>query len=205
MFGNVKEYKVLEITKKVLEKKKWSLDQFDESIIKEVEDVLDNSGFVVALGKKIDKDKIVKCLYIFNREFKDNENIFVFNKIESVEDIREDVILEFEDALDEYLGAVVSEQQVHKAIFRDKEFELKKVKFGKYEISAAILWILWGVMMSICLDSFMWLCIGVCLATSSSYVVKVNGKSISVKEAKRKKKKVENSKKKTSDNDVNPI
>lgn len=199
MFGNIKEYKVLEITKKVLEKKKWSLVEFDKEVIKEVEDVLENKGFVFALGKKIDKNKIVKCLYIFKKESKDNEDVFVFNKTEFVEDIREEIILEFEDALDEYLGAVVSEQQVHKAFFRDKEFELKKVKVGKYEVSAVVLWILWGIMMSICLDSFMWLCIGVCLATSSSYAVKVNGKSISVKEAKRKKKKVENSKKKTSD------
>ena len=76
--------------------------------------------------------------------------------------------------MDDYLGAVVSEQQVKKAYFRDKEFELKKGKVGKYEISAVVLWIL---------------CFGVCFATSSSYAIKVNGKSISVGESKRKKKK----------------
>ena len=118
----------------------------------------------------------------------------MFDKTEFVEDIREEVILEFEDALDDYLGAVVSEQQIHKAIFREKEFELKKVKIGKYEISAFVLWILWGLMMSIFLDSFMWLCLGVCFAMSSSYAVKVNGKTISVKETKRKKKKTEKKK-----------
>ena len=189
MFGNVKEYKVIEITKKIIQNKKWSLEEFDNKDIELVEDVLNNNGFVFALGKKIEKKKIVKGIYIFGKIKKDNDDVFIFNKTIFVEDIREEVICEFEDALDDYLGAVVSEQQVKKAYFRDKEFELKKVKVGKYEISAVVLWILWGVMMSICLDSFMWLCFGVCFATSSSYAIKVNGKSISVGESKRKKKK----------------
>ena len=189
MFGNVKEYKVIEITKKIIQNKKWSLEEFDNKDIELVEDVLNNNGFVFALGKKIEKKKIVKGIYIFDKIKKDNDDVFIFNKTIFVEDIREEVIFEFEDALDDYLGAVVSEQQVKKAYFRDKEFELKKVKVGKYEISAVVLWILWGVMMSICLDSFMWLCFGVCFATSSSYAIKVNGKSISVGESKRKKKK----------------
>ena len=46
-------------------------------------------------------------------------------KSEKIDEVTNEVILEFEDALDEYLGAVVSEQQVHRAYFRDKEFELK--------------------------------------------------------------------------------
>ena len=132
------------------------------------------------------------------KDFLVNEDVYIFDRIESTESIRDEVIFEFENAIDDYLGAAVSEQQVHKAIFKEKEFELKKVKVGKYEVSAVILWILWGLMMSICLDSFMWLCIGVCLATSSSYAVKVNGKTLSVKEAKRKKKKSLENKKKTS-------
>ena len=199
MFGNVKEYKVIEITKKVIEKKKWSLEEFDKNDIKEIEDTLNNNGFIFALGKKLDKNRIIKGLYIFKKDKKDNEDIFVFDKTIFVEEIREEVIVEFEDALDEYLGAVVSEQQAHRAYFRDKEFELKKVKIGKYEVSAAVLWILWGIMMSICLDSFMWLCLGVCFATTSSYAIKVNGKSIYINESKRKKKKEskKNNRKKT--------
>lgn len=65
MFGNIKEYKVLEITKKVLEKKKWSLDEFDSIVIDEIEKTLDNDGFVLALGRKIEKNKIVKGVYIY--------------------------------------------------------------------------------------------------------------------------------------------
>ena len=100
MFGNVKEYRVIEITKKVLEKKKWSLDEFDKNVVKEIENTLENKGFVFALGKKISKVNVVKGLYIFKKESKNNEYVFVFDKTEFVEDIREEVILEFEDALE---------------------------------------------------------------------------------------------------------
>lgn len=201
MFGNIKEYKVLEITKKVLEKKKWSLDEFDSSVMDEINETLNNDGLVLALGRKVEKNKIVKGVYIFKKEIRDNENIISFVKNVFVEEIREEIVRDFENAVDDYLGAVVSEQQAHRAFFRDKEFELKKVKVGKYEVSAAVLWLLWGVMMSICLESFMWLCIGVCFASSSSYAVKVNGKAIAVKESKNKKKKIDkkNKKKKASE------
>ena len=58
MFGNIKEYKVLEITKKVLEKKKWSLDEFDSSVMDEINETLNNDGLVLALGRKVEKNKI---------------------------------------------------------------------------------------------------------------------------------------------------
>ena len=190
MFGNIKEYRVIEITKKILEKNKWSLEEFDKKDIEFVNEILDNNGFVLALGKKLNKIKVAKGLYIFKKEVKNNEIVCVFDKAIFVEDIREEVILEFENVIDDYLGAAVSEQQVKRAYFRDKEYELKKVKVGKFEISAFVLWILWGLMMSVCLDNFMWLCFGVCFATTSSYVIKVNGKIIAVKDAKRKKSKV---------------
>lgn len=195
MFGNIKEYKVLEITKKVFEKKKWSLDEFDSTVINEIEKTLDNDGFVLALGRKIEKKKIVKGIYIFKKETKDNENIINFDKNVFVENIREEIIDDFENAVDDYLGAAVSEQQAHRAFFRDKEFELKKVKVGKYELSATLLWILWGTITWILTQDVMWLCLGVVFGTSCGYAVKVNGKAISVNESKKKKKK--KSKKKT--------
>ena len=60
MFGNVKEYKVIEITKKIIQNKKWSLEEFDNKDIELIEDVLNNNGFVFALGKKIEKKKARK-------------------------------------------------------------------------------------------------------------------------------------------------
>ena len=130
MFGNIKEYKVLEITKKVLEKKKWSLDEFDSSVMDEINETLNNDGLVLALGRKVEKNKIVKGVYIFKKEIRDDENIITFDKNVFVEEIREEIVRDFENAVDDYLGAVVSEQQAHRAFFRDKEFELIKVKVG---------------------------------------------------------------------------
>lgn len=199
MFGNVKEYRVIEITKKVLEKKKWSLEEFDKECLDKINEVLSNDGLIFALGRKIEKKKIVKGLYIFNKQIKDDESMIVFEKTIFAEDIREEVLFEFEDAIDSYLGAVVSEQKVKRAVFKDKEFELKKVKIGKYEVSATVLWILWGVITWILTQDIMWLCLGIVFGTSCGYAVKINGKVLSVKEAKNKKKKNDkkNKKKKT--------
>lgn len=199
MFGNIKEYKVLEITKKVFEKKKWSLDEFDSSVMDEINETLNNDGLVLALGRKVEKNKIVKGVYIFKKEIRDDENIITFDKNVFVEEIREEIVRDFENAVDDYLGAVVSEQQAHRAFFRDKEFELKKVKVGKYELSSTLLWILWGVITWVLTQDVMWLCLGVVFGSSCGYAVKVNGKAISVNESKKKKKKEskKNNRKKT--------
>ena len=194
MFGNVKEYRVIEITKKVLEKKKWSLEEFDKESLDKIDEILDNDGLIFALGRKVDKKKIIKGLYLFNKQTKDDETIIVFDKTIFVEDIRDEVIFEFEDAIDSFLGAAVSEKKVKKAYFKDKEYEVKIVKIGKYEVSATILWILWGAITWILTQDVIWLCLGVIFGTTCGYVVKVNGKVISVKKSKNKKKK--NNKKK---------
>ena len=194
MFGNVKEYRVIEITKKVLEKKKWSLEEFDKESLDKIDEILDNDGLIFALGRKVDKKKIIKGLYLFNKQTKDDEIIIVFDKTIFVEDIRDEVIFEFEDAIDSFLGAAVSEKKVKKAYFKDKEYEVKIVKIGKYEVSATILWILWGAITWILTQDVFWLCLGVIFGTTCGYVVKVNGKVISVKKSKNKKKK--NNKKK---------
>ena len=123
MFGNVKEYRVIEITKKVLEKKKWSLEEFDKEGLDKIDEILDNDGLIFALGRKVDKKKIIKGLYLFNKQTKDDEIIIVFDKTIFVEDIRDEVIFEFEDAIDSFLGAAVSEQKAKKAFFKDKEYE----------------------------------------------------------------------------------
>lgn len=194
MFGNVKEYRVIEITKKVLEKKKWSLEEFDKESLDKIDEILDNDGLIFALGRKVDKKKIIKGLYLFNKQTKDDEIIIVFDKTIFVEDIRDEVIFEFEDAIDSFLGAAVSEKKVKKAYFKDKEYEVRIVKIGKYEVSATILWILWGAITWILTQDVFWLCLGVVFGTTCGYVVKVNGKVISVKKSKNKKKK--NNKKK---------
>lgn len=189
MFGNIKEYSVLEVTKKVIEKNKVSFDEFSKKDLKEIEIVLADKGLVFALAKKIDKKKVVKGLYLFKLEIKEDQKTLIFDKNIFAEEIREEILVEFEEALDEVLGSVVSEQQVHSVKFKDKEFEQKKIKIGKHEISAVVLWILAGTIISILLDDFMWFCIFICFGISSNYVVKKNGKKVSNKEEKRNNKK----------------
>ena len=189
MFGNIKEYKVLEVTKKTLEKKKWIFDELDGKVVKEIEETLENKGFVFALGKKIDKKKIIKGVYIFKLESKDDEKVLIFDKKVFAEEIREEVIFEFEDAIDSVLGSAVSEKHVNKAVFGEKEFEIKKVKIGKYEVSTTLLWLIWGLITWILTDDVLWFCLGIVFGTSMGYVVKVNGKQIATNELKRAKKK----------------
>lgn len=192
MFGSIKGYKVFEITTKLLKNGKWSFEEIsknNEKIVEEIENVLDNKGLVFALGKKIDKNRVVKAVYIFKTDLNGDEKVLVFDKKIFSEKISEDVISEFENNIDDVLGAAVSKEQVNRAIFGEKEFELKKVKIGKYEVSSALLWFVWGVLLWVVTDDFIWFCLGICFGATSSYVVKVNGKIISTKEIKRSKKK----------------
>lgn len=202
MFGSIKGYEVLEITKKTIEKKKWSLEELeniDSEIIKKIEEVLESKGFVFAFGKKINKRRVIKGIYIFKLVTNEDGKILIFDKKMFVEDISEEIIFEFEDALDSVLGSAVSEKQVHKVIFGEKEFEIKKIKIGKYEVSSTLLWIIWGIVTWILTKNVMWLCLGVVFGSTLGYVVKVNGKKISTKVLKRKIKKKTKKKEKIND------
>lgn len=105
------------------------------------------------------------------------------------EEISSDIVDEFEDAIDSVLGSAVSEKRISKAIFGNKEFELKKVKIGKYEVSVVIIWFIWVLSLWVLSDDVMWFFFGIIFASSIGYVVKINGKRISVSELRRKKKK----------------
>lgn len=201
MFGSVDNYEVFEITIKKIEKKKWSfkeLEEKDAKIMENIKSVLEGKGLVYALGRKVNKEKVIKGIYIFNYEEKDGEKLLIFDKKMFVEEIPEKDITEFEEALDSHLGSLVAVGQFNRAIFGEKEYEIKKVKIGKYQIAVSLLWILWGFVTSVLTEDIMWLCFGVVFATTFSYVVKVNGTQIAAKELKREKKKKEKSKKKNS-------
>lgn len=189
MFGSIKEYKTLEITKKVLQNGKWSFGEFDKNLVKELFEVLNNGGFIFALGKKIEKNKVVKGIYVFKLEKQGDDKILVFDKSLFTEEIREEVLNKFIENLDSILGTLVSERHVSKAFFEAKEFEAKKIKIGKKEVSVMILWLLWGIITSILTKDVIWLCLGVCFGSTSSYTLKVNGEVQSEKKEKTKKKK----------------
>lgn len=189
LFGSIKEYKTLEITKKVLQNGKWSFGEFDKNLVKELFEVLNNGGFIFALGKKIEKNKVVKGIYVFKLEKQGDDKILVFDKSLFTEEIREEVLNKFIENLDSILGTLVSERHVSKAFFEEKEFEAKKIKIGKKEVSVMILWLLWGIITSILTKDVIWLCLGVCFGSTSSYTLKVNGEVQSEKKEKTKKKK----------------
>lgn len=189
MFGSIKEYKTLEITKKVLQNGKWSFGEFDKNLVKELFEVLNNGGFIFALGKKIEKNKVVKGIYVFKLEKQGDDKILVFDRSLFTEEVREEVLNKFIENLDSILGTLVSERHVSKAFFEEKEFEAKKIKIGKKEVSVMILWLLWGIITSILTKDVIWLCLGVCFGSTSSYTLKVNGEVQSEKKEKTKKKK----------------
>ena len=130
MFGSIKEYKTLEITKKVLQNGKWSFGEFDKNLVKELFEVLNNGGFIFALGKKIEKNKVVKGIYVFKLEKQGDDKILVFDRSLFTEEVREEVLNKFIENLDSILGTLVSERHVSKAFFEEKEFEAKKIKIG---------------------------------------------------------------------------
>ena len=189
LFGSIKEYKTLEITKKVLQNGKWSFGEFDKNLVKELFEVLNNGGFIFALGKKIEKNKVVKGIYVFKLEKQGDDKILVFDRSLFTEEVREEVLNKFIENLDSILGTLVSERHVSKAFFEEKEFEAKKIKIGKKEVSVMILWLLWGIITSILTKDVIWLCLGVCFGSTSSYTLKVNGEVQSEKKEKTKKKK----------------
>ena len=191
MFGNIKEYKLFEITKRVLEKEKWDLKEIKKEnpdIIDELNDVIDNKGVIFALGRKIDKKKIVKGIYIFKCEVKEQEKILTFDRTLFSEVIRDEVIHQFEDEIDSLLGSSVSENMYSKAVFRDREFVVKKVKLGKYEISVSLLWMFGGILLWILNKDVIWFMFGIVFAFSFGYAVHIDGKKISLDEHRRYKK-----------------
>lgn len=205
MFGNIREYKLFEITKSVLEKEKWDLKEIKKEnpdIIDELKDVISNKGVIFALGRKIDKKKIVKGIYIFKCEIKEKEKILIFDRALFSEVIRDEVIHQFEDEIDSLLGSGVSENMYTKAVFRDREFIVKKVKFGKHEVSTSLLWMLGGICLWILNKDVIWFLFGIIFAFSFGYDVKINGKKISLDDHRRYKKQEKKRKaRKKKDND----
>lgn len=191
MFGKIKEYNIFEITKKVIEKEKWSFSEFDKKIVTEIEEALVDGGFVFGIGKKENKVKIAKGIYIFKLTKNEDEKVLVFDRCVFSEKIRDEVIEKYIENLDSILGTLVSEQHVNRAVFEEKEFEHKKVKIGKKEVSVMVFWILWGLITSILTKDIIWLCLGLCFGTSSSYTIKVNG-SVVKKQNKKAKSKEKN-------------
>ena len=84
------------------------------------------------------------------------------------------VINEFEENMTTLLGEAVSEEEITKVIWNDKEIEPSKVKIGKWEIPVSFVWIMAGIIFWMIFDDFIWFTIYLCIGISCGYVVKIN-------------------------------
>jgi len=188
---SVKGYNGYQLTKKMLENEKWSFDELEKvnpKIKKELEKCLNSGGEVFALTKK----KIFKAAYLFKVIEQENEKILVIDKKIILDEV-EKCVEEFENDLEVVLGETLIERtDLNKAIWRDNEIEPIKIKIGKHEISASLIWIAVGLMFWILFDSFLWFIVYLCIAFSSGYAVKSNvkisKKKIDAEKTKKKKK-----------------
>lgn len=173
IFGSVKGYGIQQISLKMLENKKWNfteLEEIDSDIKKDIEKVIDGGGVVYALEKK----KVFKTVYLFKTVSDKEEKYLSFDKSVILEEINDAAIKEFEDDMTTLLGEEVSQGEITKVIWGDKEIESSKVKIGKWEIPLSIIWMLVGIAFWILFDDFMWFVIYLCIGVSSGYAVKVN-------------------------------
>lgn len=173
VIGSVKGYGIQQISLKMLENSKWSFNELEESdsdIKKTIKKVIEDGGVVYALEKK----KVFKTVYLFKMVFDKEEKYLSFDKSVILEEINEAAIKEFEDDMTILLGEEVSQGDITKAIWGDKEIEPSKVKIGKWEIPLSIIWMLVGIAFWILFDDFMWFVIYLCIGVSSGYAVKVN-------------------------------
>lgn len=173
MFG-VKDYSIRQISLKMLENNKWDfgeLEKVDSNIKNDIKEVLGSGGIVFALDKK----KIFKTAYLFKIVTDGDNKILIFKKKVSLEEVAKAEIKEFEEEMTTLLGEEVSQGEVVKVIWGDKEIESSKVKIGKWEIPLSFIWLLVGVIFWFLFDDFMLFVIYLCIGVSSGYVIKNNG------------------------------
>lgn len=174
IFGSVKGYSIEQISLKMLDNKKWDFSQLEkeESNIKIVmKELLENNGVIFALSKK----KVINAVYLFKLVVEDNDKTLLFDTKLLSSEITDEMIEEFENDITTLLGEVVVDEEFTKAIWKDQEIEISKVKIGKMEIPVAVVWILAGIIFSILFDDFLLFTIYLCIGISSGYIVKVSG------------------------------
>jgi len=127
MLWSVKGYTGVQLTKEKLHNKKYSLDEIknnDSSIVKQIEENLENGGIIFALSKK----KIIKAIYFFKLTTNGNEKTLVFDK-KVVLDEANKCIKQFENDIDTVLnGVLFNRHDIDKAVWKEKEVT-KKEKF----------------------------------------------------------------------------
>ena len=186
IYSNINKNEIYQVTKKRIEKFDFTkLEEKDSNVKRYIEEVLNNGGFVYALGKK----KVLKCVYIFKLVAEENDKILVFDKSVVLEEVT-NCIEKFEKDIPEILGEeLIDKQEIKKVVWGEKEIQVEKIKIGKYEIPVTILWLLVGIMLWWITENFIWFTLGLCFGCSTGYAVKKSEEQIKLKKGKEKKSK----------------
>ncbi len=120
ILGNIKGYRVCNITKKSMEKENYinELQEIDSNIKEDIINVLENKGYIYGL----EANNLVKAVYLFDCTKNDNKKIIVFNKSLYTEDTK-NKIDEFEKIIIEELKELVNWGECSKIIWNDIEIE----------------------------------------------------------------------------------
>lgn len=173
ILGSVGGYNIRQVSLKILKNNKFDfseLENLDFNIKMDIKNVLENGGTVFSLDKK----NVLKTVYLFKLIKEGQESILTFDNKIVLDEITIDVINEFEENMTTLLGEAVSEEEITKVIWNDKEIEPSKVKIGKWEIPVSFVWIMAGIIFWMIFDDFIWFTIYLCIGISCGYVVKIN-------------------------------
>ena len=175
IYSNINKNEIYQVTKKRIEKFDFTkLKEKDSNIKMYIEEVLNNGGFVYALGKK----KVLKCVYIFKLVTEENDKILVFDKSVVLEEAI-NCIEKFEKDIPEILGEeLIDRQEIKKVVWEDKEIKPIKLIIGRYELPVTTLWIISGAILWHVTGDLFWFLIGISLGFSTGYAVKKSEEQI---------------------------
>ncbi len=160
MFGYVKGYTTCTITKKIINEESLSeLITIDNNIKNKLDDALNNDAYVVGMKKK----KVLKCIYIFNK----NEAKLIFSEIIKTDEITDKILRSFEKDIIEDLRDKVSSKEISHIDWNDIIIEPDN------SLNWLAIGISLGVLFGIALDSIaLGICFGVAFGCCYGVIVK---------------------------------
>lgn len=153
ILGNIKDYKVCNLTPKKLEKDGFlnELELTKSDIKNYILDALKNKEIVYGLKRK----NILKAVYIFNVIKKDDKKILKLKDDIHIADIDNKIIEEFENLISQDLSELVTEGEFQKIIFKDMEI-LPNERDKGFAGSTYALCLSLGVMFGIIFNQLVW-------------------------------------------------
>ncbi len=160
MFGYVKGYMTCTIKKKKINEESLSeLITIDNSIQDKLVNALNNDAYIVGMKKK----KVLKCIYIFD---KDNDSL-IFSEIIKTDEITDKILKAFEKDIIEDLKTKVSSKEIAHVDWNDIVIEPDN------SLNYLALGISVGVLFGIALDSIpLGICFGVIFGCCCGAIVR---------------------------------